>query len=83
MKKAYRLSNHPAMKDYAELINEARDLMPVLRGFLQAELQKVEVKLDSETLFELPAYNERLLDLVAQRRTLKKLLHYFDEVDHA
>lgn len=81
--KSYRLANHPALRDYADLINGARDLMPVLRTFLSDELRKVEVKLDSEQLFELPAYNERVLDLIAQRRTLKKLLQYFDEVDHA
>lgn len=80
----YRLSKHPLMGEAErKLINEARDLMPLIRKFIELELGQVEKKLDSETLFELPAYNERVLDLVAQRRTLKKLHAYFNEVDHA
>lgn len=82
--KPYRLSKHPMIGAVeGKLINEARDLMPLLYRFLEWELDAVEKKIDSESNFELPAYNERILDLIAQRRTLKKLLRYFKEVDHA
>lgn len=82
--KPYRLSKHPMMEGVeGKLINEARDLIPLIGRFLEWELDSVEKKIDSEANFELPAYNERVLDLIAQRRTLKKLLRYFKEVDHA
>lgn len=57
--------------------------MKIINRVIERELAQVENKLDSETLFELPAYTERVQDLLSQRRALKRFKKMFEEVDHA
>jgi hypothetical protein len=61
------------------MVEEATALMPLLEKVMDRKLQEVENKLDSEEVFSLPAYNERMIDLIAQRRTLKKIKKLFEK----
>jgi hypothetical protein len=76
----FRLSRSNYLtEDESAMVEEATALMPLLEKVLDRHLTEVENKLDSEELFSLPAYNERMIDLIAQRRTLKKIKKLFEK----
>lgn len=76
----YRLSRSNYLTDDEKaMVEEATALMPVLERVMDRKLQDVENKLDSEELFSLPAYEHRVADLLAQRRTLRKLKKLFEK----
>lgn len=80
--KNYRLSKLSFLTDEERMMVEsATALMPLFESLLERELQKVEAKLDSETMYDKPAYKEYLVDLIAQRRTLKKLKKLFETIE--
>lgn len=81
-KPKYRLASKNYLnKEERAMVNEATALMPLLEKVIARQLSEVENKLDSEELFSLPAYNERMIDLIAQRRTLKKIKQLFEKTE--
>lgn len=82
--KTLRLGKHPLLTERDKaVLEDAGATLAIIKRVLDAELERVENQIDSDTMFELPAYKERITDLVAQRKTLKRICKYFTEVDHA
>lgn len=80
--KNYHLSKLNFLTDEeAAVVQHATAVMPIIERVLERELSAVETKLDSEENFALPAYNERMIDLLAQRRILKRITKLFKTIE--